>query len=117
MFQVLAFAEAIRTIYYFRFEITNENLIELTCDQYQSLQSQGEDISQRWFRITRGIFEERNNPKDELPIVSESEVKLINDAMKYLYDMSDKSGREFRTFRDRLDYCEHLLPPSLIAGR
>ncbi len=111
MFDILMNAAAIRSVFEMQFEIKDENLIELTFEQYQSAKRQGFDVSERLFRVSRGMFEECNNPQAELKIVSESEIQDIKRAVSTIYRLSDKSGNEFNSFVDRLKYLEKKLPP------
>lgn len=111
MFELFQVAQAIRIIFHYRFEISDENLIELTFYQYQSLKRQGYDVKEKIYRITRGMFEERNNLQTELPIIYESDVQNLKKAIELIYKMSDDSGGKFINFGERLDYLKKVLPP------
>jgi hypothetical protein len=114
--EMLAAAQGIRILYDYGFELRDENFVELTFDQYQALKRQGVDTTQRWFRVTRGRFEDVNNPPAELPIVSESERESIFRAVRIIYRMSDASGGAFGSFRERLEYLRSRLPPIMVGG-
>ena len=78
--------------------------------------AQGEDAGERWFRITRGVFEDRNNPPAELPIVSQSQRERLLHAVKIVYAMSDEAGPEVTTFGQRLQWLRARLPAVLTGG-
>ncbi len=111
----LELADALRVVYEYGFELAEEHFVELTDEQYASLARQGGDVSKRWFRISRGVFEDRNNPPDELSIVSEDEKARIFQGIELVYRMSEKSGRTFADFRARLGYLRGRLPPSITG--
>ncbi len=69
--EALTAADALRVVFEYAFEIAEENFVELAAEQYAALEDQRGDTSKRWFRLTRGIFEDHNNPPEELPIVDE----------------------------------------------
>ncbi len=113
--EVLKLANALSVVYEYGFELTEESFVELTYEQYASLEGQGEDISGRRFRISRGIFEERNNPPAELSVVNEAEKERLLRAVQLVYRMSEKSDRSFRDFRDRLAWLRDRLPPAITG--
>ena len=104
-------AQAVKILYAYECELTDDNFVEVTCAEYEALERQGEDIRQKWYQLTRGLFEARNNPPTELPIVNKEQKQQLLQAVQLIYKMSDKSGQEFDTFRDRLTYVKPLLPP------
>lgn len=110
MFEIIMNAVAIRAVFEMQFEIKDEHLIELTFEQYQAAKRQGFDVSERLFRVSRGMFKECNNPQIELNIVSESEIENIRKAIATIYRLSDKSGKEFDSFYDRLKHLKNRLP-------
>lgn len=115
MLEIFLVAEAVRVIFNYGFEIKDENLVELTFDQYQALKREGYDAREKWYRITRGEFEEINNPQIELSIIPESEIPILKKAVAMIYKMSDKSDMEFTCFSDRLDFLRTKLPAIMTA--
>lgn len=111
---ILERAEALKIVFELGFELKDENFIELNCVQYQSLKAQGYDINKHWYGISRGIFEERNNPPKELPIVDEHEMLRIKKAILWIYEISDRANRPFYSFTERLDYLRNILPPAIV---
>ncbi len=115
MLRFLELADALRIVYEYGFELAEENFVELTHEQYVSLEENDGDISKHWFRVSRGVFEERNNPPEELTIVDEHEKARILQAVELVCKMSDKSEQTFKDFRERLAYLKDRLPPSIIG--
>jgi hypothetical protein len=52
------FAEAIKLMFEIGFEPREESFTECSLDQYRALEEQGYDRGQRWFIVTRGVFEQ-----------------------------------------------------------
>lgn len=115
MLKALMTAQALKVVYDHGFEIKDENFVELTYDQYAALEHQGADISKPWFRLTRGIFEDRNNPPDEVPIVDESEKNQILEAVQLVHHMTSRADRSFRDFRERLAWLSERLPEAITG--
>ncbi len=111
----LELANALSVVFEYGFELMEEHFIELTAEQYESLARQDEDASKRWIRISRGVFEDRNNPPAELPIVSELEKERLLRAVELVNQMSEDSGRTFDDFRARLAYLRDRLPPAVTG--
>ncbi len=116
MFEALEAADGLRVVFEYGFEIGDENFIELTGEQYASFEQQGGDVSKRWFRLTRGIFEDRNNPPEEIPTVDEAEKHRILAAVRLVHEMTNRAGRSFGDFRERLAWLAGRLPEA-ITGR
>ncbi len=116
MLEALMAAEALRVVFEYGFEIGDENFVELTGEQYAAFKQQGGDISKRWFRLTRGIFEDRNNPPEEVPTVDEVEKHGILAAVRLVHEMTNRAGRPFGDFRERLAWLAGRLPEA-ITGR
>ncbi|HEX9730843.1 MAG TPA: hypothetical protein VGG06_02530 [Thermoanaerobaculia bacterium] len=115
MLNALMAAEALKVVFDHGFEIKDENFVELTFEQYAALEGQGTDISRRWFRLTRGIFEDRNNPPDEIPIVDENEKERIVAAVQLVHDMTSRADRAFGDFRERLAWLSERLPEAITG--
>ena len=114
MMELIKLLSALQVVIKYDFELKDENFVELGSDEYASLQRQGGDTNKRWYRISGGNFEEPNSPPNELSIVDEREVLLIKKANAMIYEMSDDSGEQFHSFKDRLEYVREILPPELI---
>ncbi len=111
MLNFIELVAAIPVIFKLGFPIKKENLVELSPEELSSLGRQGHDLSNKWYRVTRGIFEDCNNPPAEIPIVNASEANSLLRASEMIISMSEKSEREFQSFQERLDYCKGVLPP------
>ncbi len=116
MLEALMAAESLRVVFEYGFEIGDENFVELTGEQYSVFEEQGGDVSKRWFRLTRGIFEDRNNPPEEIPTVNEVEKHRILAAVRLVHEMTNRADRSFGDFRERLDWLAGRLP-EVITGR
>jgi len=114
---LLESAEAIRVLYELGYEPRDDNFVELSAGQYQALHAQGDGARGRWYRITRGFFEDRNNPPPELPIVSEAQKERLLHAVEILYAMSADAGVEFTSFGQRLEWLRARLPAVITGGR
>ncbi len=116
MFEALMAADGLRVVFEYGFEIGDENFVELIGQQYAAFEHQGGDLSKRWFRLTRGIFEDRNNSPEEIPTVDEVEKHRILAAVRLVHEMTNRAGRSFGDFRERLDWLAGRLPEA-ITGR
>jgi hypothetical protein len=116
IFDLLEASEALRILYALGYEPRDENFVELTADQYEALRAQGGGSDGRWYRITRGVFEDRNNPPSELPIVSDPQREALLQAVKIVYDMTAGAEREFNTFSQRLAWLRSRLPAVITGG-
>jgi hypothetical protein len=110
---VLRFAGAIRVIYDLDFEPRDDAFVECSREQYHSLVAEGQDPGRRWFVVTRGIFEQTNNPPRELRLVDDSERLLLLDAARWIHSVTDRSGESFSSFHDRMSWLKERLPPAL----
>ena len=114
---LLESADALRVLYELGYEPGDDNFVELTTEQYAALDARGEVAQGRWYRITRGIVEDRKNPPPELPIVSELQKERLLQAVKIVYAMSSNAVVEFSTFGQRLEWLRARLPPVITGGR
>ncbi|MEM7495164.1 MAG: hypothetical protein AAF471_03320 [Myxococcota bacterium] len=103
-------AAALPAVYKLGFPIKEENIVELSPEQYASLERQGGDMSKKWYRVTRGMFEDCNNPPAELLIVNEREANSLLRATALIMSTSEDSKRTFNSFQERLDYCKGVFP-------
>ena len=113
---LLECAEAIGVLYELGYEPREDSFVELSAGQYQSLRAQGEDTRERWYRVTRGIFEDRNNPPPKLPIVSQEQKDRLLRAVGIIYAMSADAGAEVTTFSQRLEWLRGRLPAVFTGG-
>jgi len=112
----LQFAEALKLMFEIDFEPREESFTECSFDQYRALGEQGYDRSKRWFIVTRGPFEERNNPPKELRLVDEAERVLLLEAARWVHKVTDASGGTFSSFHERMMYLKNRLPPALWSS-
>jgi hypothetical protein len=109
----LQFAEAIKLMFEIGFEPREESFIECSFEQYRALEEQGYDRSRRWFIVTRGLFEQMNNPPKELRLVDEAERDLLLAASRWVHQVTDASGSAFSSFQERMTYLRDRLPDVL----
>ena len=107
------FAEAIKLMFEIGFEPSEESFTECSLDQYRALEEQGYAQGRRWFIVTRGLFEQRNNPPKELRLVDEAERALLLEAARWVHKVTNASGNTFSSFHERMTYLKDRLPPAL----
>jgi hypothetical protein len=107
------FATAIKLMFEIGFEPCEESFTECSFDQYRALEEQGYDRGWRWFIVTRGLFEQQNNPPKELRLVDEAERALLLEAARWVHKVTDSSGTTFSSFHERMTYLKDRLPDAL----
>ncbi len=116
IFTLLKFAESIRVIHEIGFEPRPESFTECSTQQYRSIAGQGYDPSRGWYVVTRGRFEEANNPPAEARLVDDSERQMLLAAAAWIHKVTDESGQTFLSFQERLSYLKSRLPPVLFGS-
>ena len=102
---------AVKAIFELGYEPKEELFYEVTDEQYEQLEKEGENIiSQKWYTILP------RDPKytvPELIIVDEKEKVALLDAAKYINGLCEKTNKceSFANYEDKLQYVANVLPP------
>ena len=106
---LLRVGPGIQAIFKLSYEPKEEMFYELTPEQYSKLESEGSDISKKWFTIVP------DNPEYEVPeviIFDEEQKQSLLDAVKYIDGACNmEKDRKFDTFDDKLRFLATWLPP------
>jgi hypothetical protein len=104
---------AITELFKLGYEIDEDSFIELNAHQYKVLEAEGEDVFVKWFIV---IPEDLNNPGKEMVIVQEEQMQSLLKAQERIYSYIEKSGKEFKTWDEKLTYAAGKLPSVFSKG-
>jgi hypothetical protein len=111
---------ALQTIFTTEIEFVDDSFRELSAEQYQVFRSKHGQEPERIFEIVpiERTVVERTQEKItlELPIVTESQRKLLLEGVKFIYRCTTSDGLPANTsFQDRLEYLRTKLPPVMLS--
>lgn len=104
---------AIQAVFKLGFEPKEELFFELTPEQYDKLENEGEDVSKDWYTI---LPEDPKYNVPELLIIDADGKQSLIDAAKYINNKCDmEEDLQFDTFEDKLSYLATRLPDVFTA--
>ncbi len=117
MFQLVP---AIQVVFRLEIELTEQDFLELTGEQYDAYRRKMPPTNERVYRIV--LIEpsviERSPEKVtyELEIVTETEKGLLLEAVKFLKGASKQLNDRKPTFIERLDFLRKRFPREIVGG-
>ena len=101
-------APALSAVFQLGFEPKEECFIELTCEQYEQVKEEGEDITEKWYMVLP--IEPKHLTPDTF-VASEEEKEALLQAAKVIENYCNKSDKIFASYDDKLKHVSNLLPP------
>lgn len=110
---------ALQLIFTTEIEFAEDCFRELTVEQYECFRRKHGQQSERIFEIVpieRTVIKRtKKKITIELPVVMESQKKLLLEGVKFVYRSTSSEGLPDDTrFQDRLEYLRKRLPPIML---
>lgn len=119
LFGAFQLIPALQLIFTTEIEFAEDCFRELTVEQYESFRRKHGQQTERIFEIVpieRTVIKRtKKKITIELPVVMESQKKLLLEGVKFVYRSTSSDGLPDDTrFQDRLEYLRKRLPPIML---
>ncbi len=119
MFDVFRLIPPLQVIFTYEIEFDEDSFAKLTGPQYEAFVRREGKPKETVYRVTafepKAVERTADKVTMELSVVTESERKLLLDAMQYVYRKTSQMKKENPTFVERLDYLRRRLPPIVTS--